>query len=199
MSSSLIWFGFFQNFLSIQVNCLEPHPSIPVLATSGLDDDVKIWCPNSLPNYHDEPTLWDLKNVGSIHISWVVEGFLTSFSLFPDGENQPAGKRGGAPSRAGHHRRWDAVDPVEAHPAHWTETQSKQTLSPSNWARGRNLSFRFCWTAIAEPEGHSVGCRTSTESFVEQWGIGRFRQRRIQPRSPVRPLLRFIFVYTGYW
>jgi len=44
------------------VNCLEPHPSIPVLATSGLDDDVKIWCPNSLPNYHDEPTLWDLKN-----------------------------------------------------------------------------------------------------------------------------------------
>lgn len=28
------------------VNCLEPHPSIPVLATSGLDDDVKIWVPS---------------------------------------------------------------------------------------------------------------------------------------------------------
>jgi len=25
------------------VNVLEPHPSLPVLATSGLDDDVKIW------------------------------------------------------------------------------------------------------------------------------------------------------------
>jgi len=27
------------------VNVLEPHPSLPVLATSGLDDDVKIWIP----------------------------------------------------------------------------------------------------------------------------------------------------------
>ena len=27
------------------VNVLEPHPSLPVLATSGLDDDVKIWRP----------------------------------------------------------------------------------------------------------------------------------------------------------
>ncbi|XP_001632024.3 DDB1- and CUL4-associated factor 8 isoform X2 [Nematostella vectensis] len=27
------------------VNCLEPHPSAPVLATSGLDHDVKIWVP----------------------------------------------------------------------------------------------------------------------------------------------------------
>ncbi|XP_046648728.1 DDB1- and CUL4-associated factor 8-like isoform X2 [Daphnia pulicaria] len=39
------------------VNCLEPHPSIPVLATSGLDDDVKIWTPKCF----DEPQLWDLK------------------------------------------------------------------------------------------------------------------------------------------
>ena len=30
----------------VQVNCLEPHPHIPVLATSGLDHDVKIWSPN---------------------------------------------------------------------------------------------------------------------------------------------------------
>lgn len=28
------------------VNCLEPHPEIPVLATSGLDEDVKIWVPS---------------------------------------------------------------------------------------------------------------------------------------------------------
>jgi len=29
------------------VNCLEPHPNFPVLATSGLDYDAKIWCPIS--------------------------------------------------------------------------------------------------------------------------------------------------------
>lgn len=28
------------------VNCLEPHPQIPILATSGLDEDVKIWVPS---------------------------------------------------------------------------------------------------------------------------------------------------------
>lgn len=27
------------------VNCLEGHPSFPILATSGLDSDVKIWMP----------------------------------------------------------------------------------------------------------------------------------------------------------
>lgn len=27
------------------VNCLEGHPSFPVIATSGLDRDVKIWSP----------------------------------------------------------------------------------------------------------------------------------------------------------
>lgn len=26
---------------------LEPHPSLPVLATSGLDDEVKIWLPTN--------------------------------------------------------------------------------------------------------------------------------------------------------
>lgn len=29
------------------VNCLEPHPTIPILATSGLDWNIKIWAPNS--------------------------------------------------------------------------------------------------------------------------------------------------------
>ncbi|CAL7933171.1 unnamed protein product [Xylocopa violacea] len=29
------------------VNCLEPHPHIPILATSGLDCDVKIWVPSN--------------------------------------------------------------------------------------------------------------------------------------------------------
>jgi len=31
----------------LQVNVLEPHPSAPVLATSGLDHDVKIWAPTA--------------------------------------------------------------------------------------------------------------------------------------------------------
>lgn len=40
------------------VNVLEPHPNYPILATSGLDSDVKIWCPlseqiNSLENLVD--------------------------------------------------------------------------------------------------------------------------------------------------
>lgn len=35
------------------VNCLEPHPSVPVLATSGLDHDVKIWVPSN----EDPPVL----------------------------------------------------------------------------------------------------------------------------------------------
>ena len=32
---------------SPQVNVLEPHPNLPYLATSGLDDDVKIWLPTA--------------------------------------------------------------------------------------------------------------------------------------------------------
>lgn len=28
------------------VNCLEGHPTFPILATSGLDHDIKIWSPN---------------------------------------------------------------------------------------------------------------------------------------------------------
>ncbi|XP_061461550.1 DDB1- and CUL4-associated factor 8 isoform X3 [Rhineura floridana] len=41
------------------VNCLEPHPHLPVLATSGLDHDVKIWAPTD-----DVPTeLTGLKEV----------------------------------------------------------------------------------------------------------------------------------------
>ncbi|GFQ81027.1 DDB1- and CUL4-associated factor 8 [Trichonephila clavata] len=41
-----------------KVNCLEQHPTMPVLATSGLDDDIKIW----VPSCEDPP---DLKNLRS--------------------------------------------------------------------------------------------------------------------------------------
>ncbi|XP_053677482.1 DDB1- and CUL4-associated factor 8-like [Anopheles nili] len=35
------------------VNCLEPHPEFPIMATSGVDDDIKIWVPKGL---NDEQT-----------------------------------------------------------------------------------------------------------------------------------------------
>uniref|UniRef100_T1JM69 Uncharacterized protein n=1 Tax=Strigamia maritima TaxID=126957 RepID=T1JM69_STRMM len=41
------------------VNCLEPHPNLPVLATSGLDDDVKIW----VPSCETSPSLAGLKSI----------------------------------------------------------------------------------------------------------------------------------------
>ncbi|KAM5129447.1 DDB1- and CUL4-associated factor 8 [Mantella aurantiaca] len=41
------------------VNCLEPHPHLPVLATSGLDYDVKIW----LPTAKEPAELRELKEV----------------------------------------------------------------------------------------------------------------------------------------
>ncbi|XP_077115448.1 DDB1- and CUL4-associated factor 8 [Ranitomeya variabilis] len=41
------------------VNCLEPHPHLPVLATSGLDYDVKIW----LPTAKDPTELDGLKEI----------------------------------------------------------------------------------------------------------------------------------------
>ena len=43
----------------LQVNVLEPHPHIPVLATSGLDDDIKIW----VPTCEEDPQLSDLEQV----------------------------------------------------------------------------------------------------------------------------------------
>ena len=33
--------------VSFQINVLEPHPHFPILATSGLDHDVKIWAPTA--------------------------------------------------------------------------------------------------------------------------------------------------------
>ncbi|XP_038119186.1 DDB1- and CUL4-associated factor 8 [Culex quinquefasciatus] len=37
------------------VNCLEPHPEFPILATSGLDHDAKIWVPNGTDDEHEAP------------------------------------------------------------------------------------------------------------------------------------------------
>jgi hypothetical protein len=45
---------------------LEPHPHIPILATSGLDDDVKIW----VPSCEHEPTMVGLRSV-SVHATFI--------------------------------------------------------------------------------------------------------------------------------
>lgn len=39
--------NFFRGDDNGVVNCLEGHPTAPILATSGLDDDVKIWIPSN--------------------------------------------------------------------------------------------------------------------------------------------------------
>ena len=44
------------------MNVLEPHPDLPIIATSGLDHQVKIWTPHGDPN--DEGKLSQLKSVG---------------------------------------------------------------------------------------------------------------------------------------
>jgi WD repeat-containing protein 42A len=46
-------------FIVRQVNCLEGHPHIPILATSGLDYDVKIW----VPSCEKSPTMRSLATV----------------------------------------------------------------------------------------------------------------------------------------
>jgi hypothetical protein len=41
------------------VNVLEPNPYFPILATSGLDNNIKIWAP-----LNESSELGDLTNVG---------------------------------------------------------------------------------------------------------------------------------------
>lgn len=36
------------------VNCLQPHPTLPILATSGIDYDVKLWAPLRAESAFDE-------------------------------------------------------------------------------------------------------------------------------------------------
>ncbi|XP_012533048.1 DDB1- and CUL4-associated factor 6 isoform X1 [Monomorium pharaonis] len=48
------------------VNCLQPHPHLPMLATSGIDYDVKLWAPiNDEPNF-DEKFAEDLKKRNAV-------------------------------------------------------------------------------------------------------------------------------------
>lgn len=51
------------------VNVIEPHPNFPILATSGLDSDIKIWSPTSeTPNAID-----NLADVNTIYYFFFVK------------------------------------------------------------------------------------------------------------------------------
>jgi len=44
------------------VNCLQPHPYLPMLATSGIDYDVKLWAPTNDEPSFDEKFAEDVSN-----------------------------------------------------------------------------------------------------------------------------------------
>ncbi|XP_022907186.2 DDB1- and CUL4-associated factor 8 isoform X1 [Onthophagus taurus] len=79
------------------VNCLEPHPQVPYICTSGLDWDVKVW----VPSYEFEPELKGLSDTvrenvsaasqwsyntemsGYDHTLWVLWRRVSSFQRMP--------------------------------------------------------------------------------------------------------------------
>ncbi|XP_017768701.1 PREDICTED: DDB1- and CUL4-associated factor 8 isoform X2 [Nicrophorus vespilloides] len=56
------------------VNCLEPHPQLPFLCTSGLDWDVKVW----VPSFEQEPALVGLSKAVKNNIKARALGPMTS-------------------------------------------------------------------------------------------------------------------------
>lgn len=42
------------------VNCVQPHRSMPLLATSGIDYNVKIWSPTAEDSLYDEKVASDV-------------------------------------------------------------------------------------------------------------------------------------------
>ncbi|XP_028135680.1 DDB1- and CUL4-associated factor 6 isoform X1 [Diabrotica virgifera virgifera] len=48
------------------VNCLQPHPTLPLLATSGIDHDVKLWAPILEESSFDERVASELINRNAI-------------------------------------------------------------------------------------------------------------------------------------
>lgn len=62
--------------LNDQVNCLEPHPHLPGMATSGLDHDIKLWAPTA-----ESPTgLKGLKEVLCSCLLNICAAFLITFT-----------------------------------------------------------------------------------------------------------------------
>lgn len=44
------------------VNCLQPHPTLPLLASSGIDHDVKLWAPILEESSFDSKIAEDVSN-----------------------------------------------------------------------------------------------------------------------------------------
>lgn len=51
------------------VNCLEGHPRFPIIATSGLDYDIKIWHPIKADGVRDSNDSIEFSLIISIHFS----------------------------------------------------------------------------------------------------------------------------------
>lgn len=49
------------------VNCVQPHPTLPILATSGIDYNVKIWMPTEADNLFNEQTANDV----GLDVIWI--------------------------------------------------------------------------------------------------------------------------------
>ena len=66
---------------------LEPHPSLPVLATSGLDDEVKIWLPsnNATLDWKEvEKVLYSYRYI-YIYVKSLVKSDILNFHFHTDG------------------------------------------------------------------------------------------------------------------
>lgn len=48
------------------VNCLQPHPYLPLLATAGIDYDVKLWAPINEESSFDEKFAEDVSRIESV-------------------------------------------------------------------------------------------------------------------------------------
>jgi DDB1- and CUL4-associated factor 6 len=44
------------------VNCIQPHPHLPILASSGIDYNVKIWTPSNSDTDFDEKQASDVSD-----------------------------------------------------------------------------------------------------------------------------------------
>lgn len=51
------------------VNCLQPHPTFPILATSGIDHDVKLWAPVLNECGFDPYVADDVSSLHAVHLT----------------------------------------------------------------------------------------------------------------------------------
>ncbi len=58
-------------------NCVAPHPSLPVLATSGIESAVRLWSPKGPAATPDLTQEIAANQVSRPHNNWLVLGLLT--------------------------------------------------------------------------------------------------------------------------